>query len=47
MVPPTCAIRSQAPLEDLTPGLSIVGLKPTAVATVVPIADGTVQVMYP
>jgi hypothetical protein len=34
--------------EDLTPGLSLVGLEPTAVATVVavvPIADGTVQVI--
>jgi hypothetical protein len=36
-------------LEDPTPGLSLVGLEPTAVATVVaavPIADGTVQVIY-
>jgi hypothetical protein len=36
-------------LEDLEPGLSLVGLEPTDVATVVavvPIADGTVQVVY-
>jgi hypothetical protein len=36
-------------LEDLTPGLSLVGLEPTAVATlvaVVPIADGTVHLIY-
>jgi SNF2 family DNA or RNA helicase len=36
-------------LEDLTPGTSLVGLEPSAVATlvaVVPIADGAVQVIY-
>lgn len=36
-------------LEELQPGLSIVGLEPTVVATVVaivPIAEGTVQVVY-
>src|SRR5438445_9413003 len=36
-------------LEDLTPGTSLIGLEPSAVATtvaVVPIAEGTVQVIY-
>jgi SNF2 family DNA or RNA helicase len=36
-------------LEDLTPGLSVLGLEPSAVTTivaVVPIAEGAVQVIY-
>ena len=36
-------------IEDLTPGNSLIGLEPSAVATVVavvPIADGAVQVIY-
>ena len=36
-------------IEDLTPGISLIGLEPSAVATivaVVPIADGAVQVIY-
>ena len=36
-------------LEDLTPGISLIGLEPSAVATlvaVVPITDGAVQVIY-
>jgi len=36
-------------LEELKPGQSLVGLEPTVVATiaaVVPIAEGTVQVLY-
>jgi hypothetical protein len=36
-------------LEDLTPGLPVAGLEPSLVTTlvaVVPIADGSVQVIY-
>ncbi len=36
-------------LEDLTPGMSLVGLEPAAVVTivaVVPIAEGAAQVIY-
>jgi hypothetical protein len=36
-------------LEDLRPGMSLVGLEPAVVATlatIVPIAEGTVQVIY-
>ena len=36
-------------IEDLTPGLSLTGLEPSTVATivaVVPIGDGAVQVIY-
>jgi hypothetical protein len=36
-------------LENLKPGISLVGIEPTLIATVlavVPIADGAVQVLY-